>query len=777
MPHRVALLGLLLLVGCGRSFEALTDDEAPRLLGISPAQGFGYDIVRLSGRNLDPDPAANIVRFPWTTTPGDHFDEQGRLVVYVPPTDSDVGSFTGPLSVTTRVGTTNPSPENFLYLGSGHPAQGTPVDALPLLHRPRRLVSTAAGVLFASETFQALVGPTGVVAAPGVAITDLAVAPDGSLFAVGTGGLLLQLDPETGETLAETSLTEGEPSAVLPLPDPEAELRVEVVVRRPRGGWALAQLDGEELTPAPLLELPLDSLLGSAIAADGTVALAGRRLGSAGIEAGLLLIDPASRSPRWLPTDLSSPSGPLAFDGDGTLFAPLDDGSLARLPAGATTWEEPLPAEANSPAGGIALLPADPLLDGAVPLLLLSRPALHQVEARSALDGSLAWVAPLRGNPTALAIDEEGRLHVADSSANVLDLLDASTGRPLGRRSTSARLGPAAGCRGSIAFDYGADRYVAAYRLGITSPVRAFIPAPGMSALAVVDASVLKPLAPIPVAPELLGVVSGPPEPSGDPGEETLPRPGIWTLHRTAVAHLLNEEGAISEEAPLVTGLRAPPTHLLFPPDGTLLVVSARAVERFRGSVRIGSVERDIPLAQAALDSAGRLLLLWRAADGSIEAQRWPIDAIGAAGPDQSLRSGPSEQTLLDAPTLLDGPLLLFAHCFDPEGTEAPCARPLLSGATLTLGERYPSVVTTPGRSLISPDRRYFTWRADVGSTGLLDLNYWDDIEAGSTTDYGQMSPFLTWRLADDALPLGMEPSGSWLLTAQPTTDRLLVVH
>jgi hypothetical protein len=130
---RVALALALVVAGCSRDLT-LTVPTAPSITALSPTRAYAGQLVTIAGSNFDKDPAANVVLFPLATARA-HLATATGIVVRVPDA---AGS--GTVSVTTGGGTSNALP-GFVYLGAGQLRDIRVANEVPLLHKPRRVLS------------------------------------------------------------------------------------------------------------------------------------------------------------------------------------------------------------------------------------------------------------------------------------------------------------------------------------------------------------------------------------------------------------------------------------------------------------------------------------------------------------------------------------------------------------------------------------------------------------------------------------------------------------
>lgn len=147
LPRRLALavlLPALALAGCSRDLALPGVPSGPSLGGFTPSSAYAGQLLRVSGANFEADAAANTVNFSHASARGERF-EGALLVVRVP---ADAGD--GPITVSSREGTSEASPDAFDYLGLGELRRGQIIGSDPILHHPLRVHPFAGELLIES---------------------------------------------------------------------------------------------------------------------------------------------------------------------------------------------------------------------------------------------------------------------------------------------------------------------------------------------------------------------------------------------------------------------------------------------------------------------------------------------------------------------------------------------------------------------------------------------------------------------------------------------------
>ena len=695
---RLLLLGLALFA-CARDFSLPQVGVTAAVTGFKPDHAFAGDRLLVTGQAFDPVAARNLVHFARATAPGESFDPGGALVVHVP---DDAGS--APLSVATPAGLGAPSAAGFTYRGFGHLRAGQSSTALRALHRPPGIVAAGGDLWIASTLFRAVQSRGGKFVHLDHKVAALVASADGSVMYAAEEDVgnhdVYRIDP-------------ANPSkAVGPVPVSTWSLRALAVSKDVLGNpqlWVagddgtsgyLAKFSGD--TGLSLLEqrpLPLVRVLGVAANPDGSrVVLIGQRVlaGSPSPQTGALVVDTSSLAtvPLWVasPAGRGLPTGAIANLG-ADMFVGLDDGIVADLSLGgaAPSFGKLYDTLSSTPVGALAVFSG-----GSPPAtqLLVSKPDDQTVLALNLGGaGAIAWGVPVRGRPTAVAVDPAGTLFAADESANFVDAIAASNGQYLNRISFEAALGDPGGSSCGAAYD-GFN-----ISTGGHSAPRYLVVARNQFALVTVDAQSLQLGKP-------LDLVRGGASPAFCVA--VAPDGSLWVLHQKEVGRIpLNGKKEV-----LFTSLKqlpVPPVNLRFLADGRALLQFPSEVKVVGADGQVlggSSVSGNLDLLSA---SDTQVLAVWSSAGQKPlvpHAALWPLDAFIAGGaPSARFDDTSSNLGYAGAVALPDRTLLFFDSS---TALGVPGTVPL-DAALLPQPEQ-----TAPVKShrpiAVAPDRRYFLW-------------------------------------------------------------------
>jgi hypothetical protein len=301
----LTLVALAGAAGCARDLELPSQTGAPVVTSFSPTSAFGGQLFTVVGRGFEAVAEDNRVQFGAGASAVGLAVTSTTLVVRVPR-----GAADGPVTVTTRRGTSAAGPLRFTSLGGGEPATGQPVRSRALLHRPRSVLATPTDLLIESPLWGGLVS---------VFASEFDGDGASQAVALGEGTALAWLDLRQGELVLQALDGGARRSRPLPVtPDTFARLgAVEAWAGRPEllafalytadagslSHVSLSTFDATTLDPVDALRvLPLDDFWALSGAGRGRLALLGIRGEAPGELSGLLLVPPSGDGgDLWVP--------------------------------------------------------------------------------------------------------------------------------------------------------------------------------------------------------------------------------------------------------------------------------------------------------------------------------------------------------------------------------------------------------------------------------------------------------------------------------------------
>jgi len=239
----LAALAALALGGCSRDLDVPAPPASPTITGLTPAKAYAGQLVFVTGEHLELDATANTLNFPHASARGERWDGD-RLVVRVP---ADAGD--GPVTVTSREGTSAASMSAFDYLGLGEPRRIQVASRSPILQRPRAVHPVAGDVVVDSTLYGGLVwaGNSGLTTPTlDLSASDVEL---GVVYYVFTDSLgvaqFVAVDGATGGVTGTAALADV-PHQILPLSGRNLVLTFHT---SDTGQEVVAGWDGGDLTP------------------------------------------------------------------------------------------------------------------------------------------------------------------------------------------------------------------------------------------------------------------------------------------------------------------------------------------------------------------------------------------------------------------------------------------------------------------------------------------------------------------------------------------------
>lgn len=750
----VALLGAS---ACSRELELPAGQ--PRISTFSPLQAFYSDTLAVKGLNFDPVPARNTIEFSGGySAPGDRFDADGALLVYVP---FDVTE--GPLTLVTPQGRSAPSDTSFVYRGGGHPAKGTQVADLKLRHNANGLGASATEIFLASQLSRSVVGSVGL---------PIPLGGKPLALTTGAGGLLIVgLDQEAAgpvlvDPVARMVVATGPLSGIssqIVLPGPGGASPIAVTVGTDGGGLLWAETfvhTGAQLVPARQ-KLGLWTASGAALLPDGRLLVLGTRPDPLKLAQGALLVDLGSQpaAPVWLaaPAGLR-PTGQLAVvpgSPQSQVALALDDGTVALIALGSSPQWDPVRVQTGSarPIGGLTVVqPA-----GGDPYLLSSIPDDGLLVASSPGDHTRLWSVSLRGRPGAV-LALAGAAFVNDDESNGVDVIDLKAATP----HVSGRLPFSAGLEGPPGFssvaatppsdgNLGSQVWFLARKLRVVLPVDTYLVESGVPISLAAGASDAR-------------------------GLGAAPDGAIWVMHQS-------ELGVVSSSGETVvtpSDLPNPPLALAFPAAGAVLVASERDVSLYRkaatGSSYLRQGTLDLPgrFVKLVATPAGEALVVWAVLGTNgvaAHAGLWTLDALAAGGAAKESWDPPAAlRGFVGAAAQAGGAVLFFREIAATTGTNAPTPGFVALSGSLAASPARPAPLDEPGPLLTTPDTRFVLWaRQQSGDRTLRLLYAWPG--EPSYYDLG------TWPLDADFAEVALDASGEWIFVPLLGRDEIIVLQ
>lgn len=438
-PLAATLLGVSLLA-CSRDLNLPARPPAPRIDSISPDTAYAGQVITLTGSGFAQTAAANQVQFGTATARGEGSDGT-HLVLHVP---ADAGS--GPITVTTPDGVSQPSTTAFTYRGLGQLRHSAVAREQQLLHRPFRVIA-AAGETFLSSDL--IVGLARYSDPAFVAATESSTVPLPGGTAIAwvesdtSASNLVRLDVAGAGTPQRTAVDwTGLAALAVITSSASPEL---ALVRNASGGASLELRglgDGFPVVQADL-SLPYSLSRGCADAGGGRLACLMQWAPGGDVLLALVVPSQLDGSTEAGVTALTPPSAvhhegterddpmcvAIGAGGHHLAVVGLESGQLvtADLDAATPAFGAPFSSGSSGPAhsltcvGGAAVVvpkPADDVL------------TMIDVETRS-----IQWAVNLPRAARAGLDASTGILHVASDADNDVLLLDPATGALLGRRS------------------------------------------------------------------------------------------------------------------------------------------------------------------------------------------------------------------------------------------------------------------------------------------------------------------------------------------------------
>jgi hypothetical protein len=264
----------LALAGCSLDLDLPAAPTTPTVTGFSPAAAYAGQLVWISGSHFEHDANANTVNFALGSARGERWDG-AQLVVRVP---ADAGD--GPLTVSSRDGTSGPTSSAFDYRGLGEPRRVQIASSAPILHHPRAVHPVTGDVVIDSRLYARLVwAGSSLSSAPGV--TQSA----GDASQQFTSSLVYSdADPVTGlPRLVVADGATGGVSMTQPIPFEPAQIIIQppqsrVLVFGTDTGGAEVVSGFSEMNLSPLfgpITYGIDFFFGAADQGNGAVVIAG----------------------------------------------------------------------------------------------------------------------------------------------------------------------------------------------------------------------------------------------------------------------------------------------------------------------------------------------------------------------------------------------------------------------------------------------------------------------------------------------------------------------
>lgn len=696
-------------LACARDLSVPAPSARPVITSFSPTAAFADAVLTIQGRNFSPAAADNVVQFGARSTRAFDFDAAGRLLVYVP--EGTLVDLAGKISVTNKAGASDPSTDDFVYLGRGHPFLGTQVGITRFFHRPPGVAVLGSEAVLASTSAWAVMGASGFFAALSAEPTAFAGLPDQSAVFAAAGGRISGLPGR-------------------PLLDLGA-----VAVR-----FLSASPGSAHLIAAGVDPLGVAHVVGIAPAGNSKVfdrTLAGGVLGVAALDDGraavvqasaVVLVDAAAA-----PQSFAAPaalSGAIAAV-PGGLAAAFADGSVRVLNAG--VWGAPLATGSAEPfaamvGSGNKVAGAKPA-EGVVRILDLGGGALQEHF--------------FTGRPRALFWTPANQVLVGNDASNVVETFDAANAGAGSRAAFPLGVGSSLGCgQGSAVEQDGRPEH---YRY------RFLATATRTNQLMAIDYNSLVRQAPVPLA-----AGSTPVRGIAMPGPQ-----GVWIVHQTEIGRLQDDD---TEK--ILTSALPGAQCLLFPDTAgaVVVVLSAGSASVLRGSTVTGAAALPGTVVAGGVRPDGKIVVFYgdpAQPGASPQARLYTVDALEHGGAPAAQFAGVARyQGFIGAFQTAWGPMLFFT--WDAQAQAAGSYAVLLDDA---LQPRPAVAAGVPDRGPVrfTPDGYFALWLRADSRDNLLRVN--------SMLDLNVVYPYASYRLDGQPAAPAFDSTGEYMYVPVPEQD------
>ncbi|MFT3710540.1 MAG: hypothetical protein QM817_23190 [Archangium sp.] len=774
-----SLLPLVLLAGCQNL--TLPDEpgppNAPIITSFTPHVGYAGDRIVVFGENFTD--AGNILLFAGGFTAlADSLEDGGgdvRLdggLVFVVPQGLQS---TEPLVLSNSVGQSDPSADDFVPLGSGHPVVGAPLASVRFRHAPVGLLDREENVLLASSLFDlVLTDGKAFERMPGRPLALMrSVHPDAGIVSVRTelGGQLVEVDDGSGAQLLSSEDTTTRYDFLLPPESSGSGSMARTIGTTANGQIVLNEWheDNGAIVTDSARVLPFTRVLGAAASGPLIIVIAAGTMPNEAVP-GVYSVDATAAVRKWDPATNAA----CMADRNSTTCQP-PDGPVAIVPAGVGA-----PQIAVSLSSGdllvldstsftaralrlISYAPLDDLKPGATAnkvVLTKSRDgALFQYDLAT---DSLDWSVQLRGSPTkidvAASIDE---IAVANADDNSVDTITASTGTWTGRIAFDLGLGSAPNHAGGIVAGYTYD--TRRYDGGQPPNSNLDLLMRNIGLVVTIDASSLDVRGYAVLTTEkreALRLVM-------TYDFETL------VVHREGIGLLETGSDGVRTERIVTTIDPGLATHVLAMPSGEIVLSTLGAVRVFSwlgsGATKTLSFRNELTMpAGTTLDDVvlvGNEVLVVTHVGSVYQATLYEPNWLRAGSTNfRRLELTGDLKRYVGTAVMDSGPTLFFADSSDGPVAWTEYWRTQLAS----------SVIERPAISGQSPDHRYVLWIDEAAPEPTVRLvQRWQ----GNRADVGYFDTYSTYRLRAPASGPDFDPSGEWLYLPLTRLDQLDVVQ